>query len=135
MATIELTKDNLEDTINNSKILFIDFWADWCGPCKMFGPIFEKASDEHADVVFAKCDTENQQEVAAAFGIKSIPTLAIFKEQTMIFSQAGALPAPALAEIIEKVQGLDMDEVRKEIAAAEDAEKAEKSGDNGGGDA
>ena len=135
MATIELTKDNLEDTINNSKILFIDFWADWCGPCKMFGPIFEKASDEHADVVFAKCDTENQQEVAAAFGIKSIPTLAIFKEQTRIFSQAGALPAPALAEIIEKVQGLDMDEVRKEIAAAEDAEKAEKSGDNGGGDA
>jgi len=132
MATIELTKDNLEETIQSSNMLFIDFWADWCGPCKMFGPIFEKASDEHADIVFAKCDTEDQQEVAAAFGVRSIPTLAIFKEQTMIFSQAGALPAPALSEIIEKVRGLDMEEVRKEIAAAEAAEKA---GEEGGGDA
>lgn len=131
MATIELTKDNLEDTIHNSEILFIDFWAAWCGPCKMFGPIFEEASEKHDDIVFAKCDTESQQEVAAAFGIRSIPTLAIFKEQTMIFSQPGALPAPALAEIIDKVKELDMEEVRKEIAAAEEAETQ----DEGGGDA
>ena len=119
MATIELTKDNLEDTIQNSDILLIDFWASWCGPCKMFGPVFEKASDEHEDVVFAKCDTEAQQEVAAAFGIRSIPTLAIFKEQTLIFSQPGALPAAALEEVIGKTKELDMDEVRKEIAEAE----------------
>jgi thioredoxin 1 len=130
MATIELTKDNLEDTIQNSNMLFIDFWAAWCGPCKMFGPIFEKAAGEHDDIVFAKCDTEAEPEVAAAFGIKSIPTLAIFKEQTMIFSQAGALPEPALTEIIDKVKGLDMEEVRKEIAAAEEAEKAGESSDD-----
>jgi thioredoxin 1 len=135
MATIELTKDNLEDVIHSSNILFIDFWAAWCGPCKMFGPIFEKAAEEHDDIVFAKCDTESQQEVAAAFGIRSIPTLAIFKEQTMIFSQAGALPAPALDEIIGKVKDLDMEEVRKEIAAAEEAEEAEKAGEEGEGDA
>ena len=132
MATIELTKDNLEDIVQNSDILFIDFWAAWCGPCKMFGPIFEKAADEHEGIVFAKCDTESQQEVAAAFGVKSIPTLAIFKEQTMIFSQAGALPAPALTEIIEKVKGLDMEEVRKEIAAAEEADEAGEKGEDDG---
>jgi len=119
MATIELTKDNLEETIANNDILFIDFWAEWCGPCKMFGPVFEKAAEDHGDIAFAKCDTENQQEVAAAFGIKSIPTLAIFKEQTLVFAQPGALPAAALEEVIDKTKTLDMEEVRKEIAEEE----------------
>lgn len=129
MATIELTKDNLDKLVQNSNILFIDFWADWCGPCKMFGPIFEQASEKHQDVVFAKCDTEQQQEVAAAFGVRSIPTLAIFKEQTMIFSQPGALPALALEEIIDKVIAIDMAEVRKEVAESEAKEKQSKKAD------
>jgi thioredoxin 1 len=123
MATVELNKDNLEDIIQNSKTLFIDFWAAWCGPCKMFGPVFEAAAAEHEDIVFAKCDTDAEKEVAAAFGIQSIPTLAVFKEQVMIFKQAGALPAPALEEMIGKVKDLDMDEVRKELAAAEAEEE------------
>ena len=126
MATIELTKDNLETTIQESGTLLIDFWAEWCGPCKMFGPVFEKASEDHPDIVFAKCDTEAQQEVAGAFGIRSIPTLAVFRDGIMVFQQAGALPAPALKELIEKVSELDMDEVRAEIEK-DKKEKAEKA--------
>lgn len=122
MATTEITKDNLENLIENSNILLIDFWAEWCGPCKMFGPTFEAASENNDDVVFAKCDTEAQQEVAGQFGIRSIPTLAVFKEGVMIFQQPGALPPAALDELVEKVKELDMDEVRKEMAA----EKAKK---------
>jgi len=125
MATIELTKDNLEKLVEESSTLYIDFWAEWCGPCKMFGPVFEKASEEHPDIVFAKCDTEAQQEVAGAFGIRSIPTLAVFRDGVMIFRQAGALPEPALKELIEKVGELDMDEVREEIEKAKEEEKAE----------
>jgi thioredoxin len=115
MATIELTKENLDSTIENNDIVFIDFWAEWCGPCKMFGPIFKAASDKYTDIVFASCNTEQQQEVAGTFGIRSIPTLAVFREKILIFMQPGALPAAALDEIIEKVKELDMDEVRADI--------------------
>ncbi len=123
MATIELTADNLESTIQDNDIVFIDFWADWCGPCKMFAPIFEKASEDHPDIVFAKCDTEAEQMVAAQFGIRSIPTLAIFREQIYIFHQAGALPESALNEIIGKVRELDMDDVRAKV----EEQKAEQA--------
>jgi len=115
MATTELTSSNLESLINDSNMLFIDFWAEWCGPCRMFGPTFEAASEKNGDIVFAKCDTEAQQEVAGQFGIRSIPTLAVFKEGVMIFQQPGALPPAALDELIEKVKDLDMEEVRKEM--------------------
>ncbi|MBN2715187.1 MAG: thioredoxin [Deltaproteobacteria bacterium] len=115
MATREVNSQNLESLINDSNMLFIDFWAQWCGPCRMFGPTFEAASEKNTDIVFAKCDTEAQQEVAAQFGIRSIPTLAVFKEGVMIFQQPGALPPAALDELIEKVKELDMDEVRKEM--------------------
>ncbi|MDH5217831.1 MAG: thioredoxin [Gammaproteobacteria bacterium] len=115
MATIDLTKDNFEQAIQDNKIILLDFWATWCGPCKQFGPVFEAASDEHPDVVFAKVNTEEEQELAAQFQIRSIPTLMAIKEQVIVFSQPGALPASALSEIISKIKELDMDEVRKDI--------------------
>ena len=115
MATTELKSSNLETLINDSNMLFIDFWAAWCGPCRMFGPTFEAASEKNSDIVFAKCDTEAEQAVAAQFGIRSIPTLAVFKEGVMIFQQPGALPPAQLDELIDKVKELDMDEVRKEM--------------------
>ncbi|MBN2527485.1 MAG: thioredoxin [Deltaproteobacteria bacterium] len=121
MATQQLTAKNLESLITDSNILFIDFWADWCGPCKMFGPTFEAASEKNGDIVFAKCDTEAHQDVAAQFGIRSIPTLAVFKEGIMIFQQPGALPPAALDELVEKVKELDMDDVRKEMDAKKQA--------------
>ncbi len=128
MATIALTADNLENTIDGNDIVLIDFWADWCGPCKSFGPIFEAASEKYADVTFAKCDTEAEQVVAAQFGIQSIPTVAAFREQILIFSQPGALPEEALDQLITQIKGLDMDDVRKQIAEAQ--AKAELEGDN-----
>ncbi len=125
MATIALTKDNLQQTIDDNDIVLIDFWAEWCGPCKMFGPVFEKASEKYPDVAFAKCDTQAQPEVAAAFDVQSIPTLAVFRDKVLLFLQPGALPPQALDEIIDKVKGLDMDEVRATIA---DEAKAAESG-------
>ena len=128
MATIELTKDNLDSTIEGNDIVLIDFWAEWCGPCKMFKPVFEAASDKYADIVFASCNTEEQKEVAGSFGIRSIPTLAVFREKVMVFMQPGALPAAAIDEIVEKVKELDMDEVRADIEKhnAEQEEKEKK---------
>ncbi len=116
MATIEITKDTLEDTIANNDIVVIDFWAPWCGPCKSFAPIYEAVSEKYDDVVFAKVNTEDEQELAASFQIRSIPTLMIFREQIAIFSQAGMLPENGLIDVIGKVKDLDMNQVRKEVA-------------------
>jgi len=125
MATIELTKDNFAETIQGKEIVLVDYWAKWCGPCRAFGPIFEKAAEKHPDIVFAKCDTEKQVELASALQIHSIPTLMVFKEGVLVFSQPGMLPAPVLEELIEKVRELDMDEVRKTIAEHEAQHAAE----------
>ena len=119
MATIELTSENLDSSIANNDILIIDFWAEWCGPCKMFGPIFKKASEKYPDIAFAKCNTELQQQVAGSFGIRSIPTMAVFCEKILVFMQPGALPESSLIDIIEKVKELDMDQVRKDMAEQE----------------
>ena len=122
MATITLTKENLESTIMNNETVIIDFWAEWCGPCKMFGPIFEEASNRHPDVVFAKVDTEQEQELAAYFQVRSIPMVVAFREQIGIFQQPGLLQGPQLDEVLGKIKALDMDQVRAEIAK-EEAEK------------
>ncbi len=116
---IDLTNDNFEETINNNDIVFIDFWADWCGPCKMFGPIFEKAAGKHTDVTFAKVDTEAQQELAAQFGIRSIPTLGVFRSNVLLYLQPGMVPAEGLDDLVTQVKALDMAEVKKEIAEQE----------------
>jgi len=117
MATIEMTADNFRDIIDNNDIVLIDFWAAWCGPCQSFAPVFEAASEKYDDIVFAKVDTEAQNELAAQFQVRSIPTLAMLREQILIFSQAGALPASALDQLIEQARALDMDKVRADIAA------------------
>ncbi len=114
MAVTQLTQTNLEDTINDNDIVVIDFWAPWCGPCQTFKPIFEQAAEKHDDAVFASCNTEEQSELAAMFQIQSIPTLVVFREGIGIFGQPGMLPAEALDELMDKVRGLDMDEVRAE---------------------
>ena len=116
MATVDLTKENFEQTINSNDLVLVDFWAEWCGPCRNFAPVYGRVSDKHPDVVFGKVDTENQRELAQTFQIRSIPTLMIFREQIIIFSQAGSLPEQALTEIIEKARGLDMNLVREELA-------------------
>ena len=120
MATIELTKDTFEDTIVNNSTVLVDFWAEWCGPCKMFGPVFEKVSEDHPDIVFAKVDTELEQELSAYFNIRSIPTLMVFRDQIGIYSQPGALPEPALRDLIEQAGSLDMDDVRRQIEESGD---------------
>ena len=116
MATIELTNENHQETIGNNDIVFIDFWASWCGPCQSFGPVFEAASEKNPDIVFAKANTEEERELAANFQVRSIPMLAIFREQVLVFSQPGALPASALDQLIGQVKDLDMDKVRADIA-------------------
>ena len=117
MATVELTKENFEQVVTGNPMVVVDFWAPWCGPCRGFAPIFEKASDAHEDVVFAKVNTEEEQEIAAAFSIRSIPTLMVFREKVILYSQAGALPAGEFGELIAKAKEVDMEQVHKEIAA------------------
>ncbi|GMQ87162.1 MAG: thioredoxin [Gammaproteobacteria bacterium] len=116
MATIELTNGNSQDTINTNDIVLIDFWASWCGPCQSFGPVFEAASEKNPDMVFAKVNTEEERELAAHFQVRSIPMLAIFREQVLVFAQPGALPASSLDQLIGQVKELDMDKVRADIA-------------------
>ncbi|MBY0170824.1 thioredoxin [Micrococcus luteus] len=115
MATVELTEDNFEVTINQNDIVLVDFWADWCAPCHQFAPVFEKSSQDNPDIVHAKLDTESEQRITAAAQITAIPTLLAFRQGLLVFSQAGALPPTALAEVVENVRGLDMDEVRKDL--------------------
>ena len=117
MATTTLTKENFQEKVTGEGITLVDWWAEWCGPCKMFAPVFEKASEKHADITFGKIDTEDQQGLAAAAQISSIPTLMAFRDGVLVFSQPGALPADALAELITAVRGLDVDQVRAEVAA------------------
>lgn len=122
MATLEITQDNLTQAVESSDILFLDFWAEWCGPCKQFGPIFEEASNKYEGITFGKVDTEDQQQLAAAAGITSIPTIMAFREGILVFSQPGALNGQQFEQVIDAVKGLDMDDVRKQVAEAEAAQ-------------
>ena len=117
MATMDLTKENFEKTVNDNPIVMVDFWAPWCGPCRGFAPVFEKASEAHPDVVFAKINSDEQQELAGAFNIRSIPTLMVFREKVILFQQAGALPGQALEQVLAQAKSLDMAKVHAEIAA------------------
>jgi thioredoxin 1 len=125
MATIDINADSFEQTITDNEIVLVDFWADWCGPCKRFAPIYDKASDQHGEITFAKLDTDANQALSGQLGIEGIPTLMAFREGVLVFNQAGALPGPALQQVIDAVKGLDMAEVHKQVADLQ-AEHGEK---------
>lgn len=122
MSTVDLTLEDFEKTIEDNGIVFVDFWADWCAPCRQFAPVYEEASDDHEDIVFGKVDTESQQQLAAMAQITSIPTLMVFRDGIAIFRQAGALPAPVFDDLIEQVRAVDMDDVRRQIKEQEEKE-------------
>ena len=122
MATVTLTQENFEQTVSSNDIVLVDFWATWCGPCRQFGPVFEAASEKYPDVVFGKIDTDDQQQLAMAAQITSIPTLMAFRDGIAVFRQSGALPLSALEDLVSQIQNLDMDDVRKKIAEADQAE-------------
>jgi len=129
MALTEITKGNFVETIEGNDLVLMDFWAPWCGPCRAFGPVFERVSAEHPDAVFAKCNTEDERDLAGALQIRSIPTLMVFREKILVFRQAGALPEAALKELVEKVKELDMEEIRAEVAKEEAERQAAESAD------
>jgi thioredoxin 1 len=125
MPTVELTKENFEETISGNATVLVDFWAEWCGPCRMFGPVFEEASEDHGDIVFGKVDTEDQPELAQFFDIRSIPTLMVFRDNVVLYAQPGALPAASLEELIGKVREVDMEDVHRQIAEHQAAQEAQ----------
>ena len=125
-TTVELTQENFEETVNKNPMVIIDFWAPWCGPCKGFAPVYEKAAETHPDVVFAKVNTDEQQELAGSFNIRSIPTLVVFREKVILFQQAGALPGAALEQVITQAKALDMAKVHAEVAAQQQPNQTAK---------
>ena len=125
MATVELSQENFDKVVGSDGLVLVDFWADWCGPCKMFGPVYEKSSETHEDITFGKVDTEAQAELAQAFQISSIPTLMAVRDGVVLYSQPGALPAAALEDLISQLRAVDMEEVRAQIAAHEAEHGAE----------
>jgi len=127
VATVELTQENFEETVNKNPMVVIDFWAPWCGPCKGFAPVYEQAAQTHPDVVFGKVNTDEQQELAGSFGIRSIPTLVVFREKVILFQQAGALPGAALEQVITQAKALDMAKVHAEVASQQQANQAASS--------
>ena len=129
MATVELTKENFEKTVNDNPMVIIDFWAPWCGPCRGFAPVYERASETHGDVVFAKVNTDEQQELAGAFGIRSIPTLMVFREKVILFQQAGALPGQALEQVITQAKTIDMAKVHAEMKAQDEKQTQDQEQD------